>query len=90
MGAFIIFTIIILKLEATERAKRQLTFQEIVKAQNTIMVDLLDREREYRREIRTGVMEAMNSLTESIKKMDERSSKEHQQILVALVKHNGH
>lgn len=89
VGAFIVFAIITLRIESGERSKRQESFDLFIQGKDAIMIELLDREREYRKEVRDGVVLSMGSLTQAISKMDERSSKEHGEILLALHKLNG-
>lgn len=89
VGAFIVFALILIRIESGERSKRLESFKEFIQQRDDLMVDLLGQERDTRKAAAGGAIAAIQKLTETIAKMDENSNDAHQEILIALTKLNG-
>jgi len=89
VGAFIVFAIVLIRIESNERSKRLASFKEFIQQRDQLMVDLLDAERDTRKEIMGDALQSIKELSEAIEKMDERSNEAHSEILLALYKING-
>lgn len=84
VGAFIVFTVILIRIESSERSKRLESFKEFIQQRDTLMVELLQVERETRKDIMQDAVSSIEDLTVAIGKMDERSTEQHAGLLEAI------
>lgn len=86
VGAFILFTIILIRIESTDRTKNFESFKEFIQQRDQLMVDLLAQERDTRKEVMRDAIGSIEDLTEAIGKMDQRSTEQHQGLMLAIQK----
>lgn len=96
VGAFIVFAVVMARIESSERSKRDQQWREFMQTQNGNTTDYLDRERDQRKEVMSNfsanmdrVAEGMGELTKATGMHDDHANTRHKLILDAIEKING-
>lgn len=101
VGAFIVFAIIMRRIDSAERTKRDDQWREFMATQNSNMISYLDRERDQRKEIMgtayrdfssnmDRVANGLGELTKAMADHDANAQVRHERIQHAINTINGH